>query len=71
MSIRLCFFNETEEEYLGFVELEGINAMNILKAIEDFVTNLILNPDKYVGLGFDGCSTMSRKKGDVQAILRQ
>lgn len=30
-----------------------------------------LNPDKCVGFGFDGCSTMSGKDGGVQAILRK
>jgi len=75
LSIGLRFFdekaNEIKEEFLGFVKLDGLDAKNIAKAIDDFVTNLNLDPDKCVGLGFDGCSTMSGKEGGVQAILRQ
>ena len=75
LSIGLRFFdekaNKIKEEFLGFVELEGLDARSIAKAIDDLVTNLNLDPDKCVGLGFDGCSTMSGKEGGVQAILRQ
>lgn len=74
LSIGLRFFdekaNEIKEDFLGFVELEGLDAKSIAKAIENFVTKLNLDPDNCVGLGFDGCSTMSGQEGGVQAILR-
>ncbi|CAH1110063.1 unnamed protein product [Psylliodes chrysocephalus] len=57
--------NEIKKELLGFVELEELNVVSIAKAIDDFVTNLDLDPDKCVGLGFDGSSTMSRKEAGV------
>lgn len=44
--------------------------MSITKAIKNFVTNLNLDPNNCVELGFDGCSTMSRKELDMHAILR-
>lgn len=40
---------EMEEEFLGFVELEGLNARVLAKAIETFVTNLNLDTDKCGG----------------------
>jgi len=71
LSIGLRFFdekaNEIKEEFLGFIELDELDAKNIAKAINDFVTNLNLDPDKFVGLRFD----VSGKEGGVQAILRQ
>lgn len=42
-----------EEGCLGCIELEELNATSIVRAIEDFVTNLNFDPDKCVGLGFD------------------
>lgn len=46
LSIGLHFFNKKtnkiEEKFLGFIELEELNAMIMIKAIENFVINLNL-----------------------------
>src|SRR5678816_314890 len=58
-------------EFIFFVELKALGAKTIAKAIDDFVTTEELDPEKCVGLGFDGCSTMSGKEKGVHAILRK
>lgn len=73
LSIGLRYFseenNQIKEEFVGFVELKALNAESIAEAIGNFVRSQDLEPEKCVGLGFDGCSTMSGKEGGVQAIL--
>ena len=73
LSIGLRYFDkesdEVKEEFIGFVELKALDAKTIAKAIDNFVTTEELDPENCVGLGFDGCSTMSGK--EVQAILRK
>lgn len=75
LSIGLRYFNEetreVEEAFVGFIELDALDANTIAKTIEIFLTKEDLNPEKCVGLGFDGCSTMSGKENGVQAILRK
>ncbi|XP_067127424.1 52 kDa repressor of the inhibitor of the protein kinase-like [Centruroides vittatus] len=75
LSIGLRYFheknNEVQEVFVGFVELKGLDAKSIAQTIDEFLTKEKLIPVKCVGLGFDGCSTMSGKKGGVQAILRK
>ena len=48
LSIGLRFFdekaNEIKEEFLGFVELEGLDARSIAKAIDDLVTKSTKKP---------------------------
>lgn len=63
--------NEVQEMFVGYVELNGLDAKSIAYTIDEFLTKHDLNQDKCVGLGFDGCSTMSGKDGGVQAILRK
>ncbi|XP_067142878.1 52 kDa repressor of the inhibitor of the protein kinase-like [Centruroides vittatus] len=75
LSIGLRYFheknNEVQEVFVGFVELKGLDAKSIAQTIDEFLTKEKLIPVKCVGLGFDGCSTMSGKEGGVQAILRK
>lgn len=75
LSIGIRYFDqktkEIEEVFLGFVKLDALDAKCIAKAIDEFLAQEDLDPDKCVGLGFDGCSTMSGKEGGVQAILRR
>lgn len=75
LSIGLRFYDlmlkEIREEFVGFVELEALDSKSIAKAIDDFVTEQELLPEKCVGLGFDGCSTMAGNEGGVQAILKK
>lgn len=63
--------NNVQEEFVGFVELEALDAKSIAQCIENFLSQNALDPKKCVGLGFDGCSTMSGKEGGVQKILRE
>ncbi|XP_050310850.1 52 kDa repressor of the inhibitor of the protein kinase-like [Anthonomus grandis grandis] len=75
LSVGIRYFDEEtsniEEVFLGFAELTALEAKSIATAINEFLTKEDLDPDKCVGLGFDGCSTMSGKEGGVQAILRK
>ncbi|CAG9564116.1 unnamed protein product [Danaus chrysippus] len=70
LSIGLRYFdeeaNEVQEMFVGFVELEGLDAKSIAYCIDEFLTKEDLNPaDKCVGFGFDGCSTMSGKDDEI------
>lgn len=75
LSIGVRFFDEERmlirEEFLGFVELIAMDAKSIASAIDNFITNVGLDPEKCVEQGYDGCSTMSGKDGGVQKILRE
>lgn len=75
LSIGVRFFDEEKllirEEFLGFVELIAMDAKTIASAIDNFISNVGLDPEKCVGQGYDGCSTMSGKDGGVQKILRE
>ncbi|VEN38170.1 unnamed protein product [Callosobruchus maculatus] len=75
LSIGLRYFdeekNEVQEVFVGFTELKGLDGKSIAQTIDEFLTREELNPSKCVGLGFDGCSTMSGIDGGVQAILRK
>ncbi|KAG8231401.1 hypothetical protein J437_LFUL011338, partial [Ladona fulva] len=59
------------EEFLGFVELSDMNAKSVASAINNFIEKVGLDPEKCVGQGYDGCSTMAGKDGGVQSILRK
>ena len=59
------------EEFLGFVEVTAMGAISIASAIDNFLANTGLDPEKCVGQGYDGCSTMAGKDGGVQKILRE
>nr|XP_022906525.1 atrial natriuretic peptide receptor 2-like [Onthophagus taurus] len=63
--------NEVQEVFHGFVKLDALDAKCIATAIHEFSAEEDLNPDKCVGLRFDGCSTMFGKESGVQAILRR
>lgn len=75
LSIGLRYYDEKagkiNEDFTGFVQLDALDAQSIATAIDKFVTNQELDPSKCVGLGFDGCSTMSGKEAGVQAILKK
>lgn len=75
LSIGLRYFheetNKVEEVFVGFVKLKALDAKCIAQTIDEFLAKEDLNPEKCVGLGFDGCSMMSGKESGVQAILRK
>lgn len=75
LSVGIRFFDEEKflirEEFLGFVELNAMNAKCIAEEIQNFISTLQLDESKCVGQGYDGCSTMAGKEVGVQNILRQ
>lgn len=48
-----------------------MDAKTIAGEIEKFIFKTGLDPDKFKGQGYDGCSTMSGKDNGVQSILRE
>ncbi|XP_062556769.1 zinc finger MYM-type protein 1-like [Armigeres subalbatus] len=75
LSIGVRFFDsrkkEIREEFLGFVELDAMDANAIATSIANFLQKTGLDPDKCVGQGYDGCSTMAGKDNGVQKRLRE
>ncbi|XP_026819533.1 52 kDa repressor of the inhibitor of the protein kinase-like [Rhopalosiphum maidis] len=59
------------EEFIGFSEIHILNAEGVSRSILESTEKYGLNMLKLVGLGFDGCSTMSGKENGVQAIIRK
>lgn len=66
-----CKENNVREEYMGFVEIEKMDAKTIAHEINKFITSLNIDVNKCVGQGYDGCATMAGKDGGVQKILRE
>lgn len=62
---------KVKEEFLGFAELDVLNAEEITAAILRFTTNIGLDMEKLIGLGFDGCSTMAGHESGVQQRIRE
>lgn len=75
LSIGIRFFDEIRqvirEEFLGFVELDAMDAKTIALTIDNFIIDSGLDPKKFIGQGYDGCATMSGKDNGVQSILRK
>ncbi|XP_067127711.1 small ribosomal subunit protein mS39 [Centruroides vittatus] len=73
LSIGLRYFheknNEVQEVFVRFVEVKDLDAKSVAQTIDEFLTKEQLIPVKCVGLGFDGCSTMSGKEGGIVARL--
>lgn len=73
MSIGIRYFNmqnfEVKEEFLGFSAVEELNSEGIANALIKITNGL--NMSKLIGVGFDGCSTMSGKINRVQSIIRR
>lgn len=62
---------EIREEFVGFIKLERVRAVDIANAIVATVENLGLSLNGLRGQGYDGASTMSGAKGGVQARIRE
>ena len=62
--------NEVCEDFLGFVQIEKMDAQTIADKIISSVTSWGLNMDNLVGQGYDGAATMSSSKNGVQAKIR-
>lgn len=58
LSLGLRFFDERQnairEKFLGFVELNSLNASSIAETIDQFLISSNLSPQNCVGFGFDG-----------------
>ena len=62
--------NELCVEFLGFVQIEKMDAQTIADKIISSVTRWGLNMGNLVGQGYDGAATMSPSKNGVQAKIR-
>lgn len=75
LSIGVRFFDEEKmvvrEEFLGFTDLEAMDAITIANAIDSFLEKNGLDPRKCEGQRYDGCSAMAGNDGGVQKILRE
>lgn len=75
LSIGVRFFDEKKglvrEEFLGFIELEAMDARTIANCIDDFLENCEFDPINCVGQGYDGCSTMAGKDNGVAKKLQE
>lgn len=74
LSIGIRFFDEDQniirEEFLGFVELEAMDANTIATEIDKFLESAGLESNKCVGQGYDGCSTMAGSISGIQKKIR-
>ncbi len=60
---------EIREEFIGFVKLKRVRAIDITEAIIHSIENLGLSLCNLRGQGYNGASTMSEEKGGVQAKI--
>ncbi len=60
---------EIREEFIGFVKLKRVRAIDITEAIINSIENLGLSLCNLRGQGYDGASTMSGERGGVQAKI--
>ena len=54
---------------MGFVALKELGAVSIANTILKNFANFVVDFEKLVGQGYDGCSTMAGKVGGVQAKI--
>ena len=59
------------EEFISFVKLERVRAVDIASAIIFSIENLGLSLNNLRGQGYDGASTMSGERAGVQARIRE
>ena len=59
------------EEFVGFIRLKRVRAINIADTIITTIENLGLSLSGLRGQGYDGASTMSGAKNGVQVQIRQ
>ncbi|XP_050064353.1 uncharacterized protein LOC126553244 [Aphis gossypii] len=75
LSIGIRYFNmqsfEIREEFLGFTEVQDLSAEGIANALINITNKYGLSMSQLIGLGFDGCSTMSGRINGVQSIIRR
>ncbi|XP_022171793.1 uncharacterized protein LOC111034753, partial [Myzus persicae] len=75
LSIGIRYFNmqsfEIREEFLGFTEVQDLSAEGIANALINITNKYGLSLSQLIGLGFDGCSTMSGRINGVQSIIRR
>ena len=62
---------DIREEFIGFVKLEQVRAVDITEAITHCIENLGLSMCNLRGQGYDGASTMAGEKAGVQARIRE
>jgi len=63
--------SEIREEFVTFLKLERVRAVDIANAIVGCLEGLGLSLNNLRGQGYDGASTMSGKKSGVQKHIRE
>ena len=63
--------NHIREDFVSFIKLERVRAVDIADAIVKCLENLGLSLSDLRGQGYDGASTMSGVKNGVQAKLKE
>ncbi|XP_070593885.1 52 kDa repressor of the inhibitor of the protein kinase-like isoform X2 [Erythrolamprus reginae] len=61
---------QVREEFLGFAAPKGWDATGTAEAIVEECTKYGLNLEKLCGQGYDGCSRLAGREGDVQAKIK-
>ncbi|CAG2241502.1 unnamed protein product [Mytilus edulis] len=59
------------EDFIGFIEMEKVDAESIATAIVNYVQECGLNMDNLRGQGYDGASVMSGNISGVKARIQQ
>jgi len=66
LSIGITYYdkreNNVKDEFMGFVELEKMDAQTIASEINAFINALNIDVNKCVGQDYDGCATMAASK---------
>ena len=70
LCIRHVEENDVGEDFLGFVQIEKMDAQTIANIILSSVTSRGLNMDNLVGQGYGGAATMRSSINGVQAKIR-
>lgn len=63
--------NNIREEFIAFIRMERVRAVDISCAIIATLEGLGLSLNNLRGQGYDGASTMSGEKGGVQKLIRE
>ena len=66
-----CFVDKEWEEFIDFVNLQMVRAVDIADAIVTIIENIGVSLSGLCGQGYNGVSTMSGAKAGEQARIRQ
>ena len=64
-------FGEIQEDFMGFIKLERMDAQNISDTLLGTVQKWGLDLNSFVAQGYDGAAVMSSSKNGVQSKIRE